>query len=60
VSVRNKSICKSNGQVFIVEPPFHVSTAEFEETVGKAGEVGFTDVEGPDALLGKTVILKKG
>ena len=54
-----RTILKLNGQVLIVEPPFHVSKSVFEETVRKARDVGFTDVEGPNMLFSKTVILKK-
>jgi ubiquinone/menaquinone biosynthesis C-methylase UbiE len=55
-----KSLLKPNGHVFIVEPPFHVSTMAFEETIGKAQGAGFTTVERPKVRLSKTVILKKG
>lgn len=54
------SVLKPNGQVFIVEPPFHVSKTAFEETVRKARDAGFTDGERPKVLLSKAVILKKG
>jgi ubiquinone/menaquinone biosynthesis C-methylase UbiE len=54
------TILRPNGQVLIVEPPFHVSKSAFRETVRKARNVGFADVEGPDVLFSKTVILKKG
>ena len=54
------TIIKPNGQVLIVEPPFHVSKSAFEETLKKAREVGFIDTEGPNILFHKTVILKKG
>jgi len=54
------TILSPNGQVLIVEPPFHVSKSAFEETVRKARDTGFTDVEGPTVLFSKTVILKKG
>jgi len=54
------TILKPNGQVLIVEPPFHVSKSAFEKTVRKARDVGFTDVEGPKVLFNKTVILRKG
>jgi len=53
------SILKPNGQVLIVEPPFHVSKAAFEEFIRKARDVGFTPVERPKVLLSKTVILKR-
>lgn len=54
------AILKPNGQVLIVEPPFHVSKAAFRETVRKARTAGFSDAEGPNVLLSKTVILTKG
>jgi ubiquinone/menaquinone biosynthesis C-methylase UbiE len=53
------SLLKPTGQVFIVEPPFHVSRKAFEETIRKAQNAGFTPVERPKVLLSKTVILKK-
>jgi ubiquinone/menaquinone biosynthesis C-methylase UbiE len=53
-------ILKPNGQVLIVEPPFHVSKTAFEETIRKAREAGLTEVERPKVFLSKTAILKKG
>jgi ubiquinone/menaquinone biosynthesis C-methylase UbiE len=55
-----RSILKPNGQVLIVEPPFHVSKSAFEETIKKSIEVGFIDTDGPNMLFHKTVILKNG
>ncbi|MBA2883219.1 ubiquinone/menaquinone biosynthesis C-methylase UbiE [Desulfosalsimonas propionicica] len=55
-----RSILKPNGQVLIVEPPFHVSKSAFEETIKKAREVGLIDTDGPNMLFHKTVILEKG
>ena len=54
------SVLKPNGQVFIVEPPFHVSKTAFEETIRKTRDAGFTAVERPKVFLSKAVILKKG
>ena len=54
-----EAILRPNGQVLIVEPPFHVSKSAFEETIKKAKDVGFTDSEGPNMIFHKTVILKK-
>jgi ubiquinone/menaquinone biosynthesis C-methylase UbiE len=54
------TILRPNGQILVVEPPFRVSKPAFEETVRKAREAGFTNVEGPNVLFSKTVILKKG
>ena len=53
------SILKPNGQILIVEPPFHVSKTEFEKTVKKARDAGFTLVERPKVFLSKAVIMKK-
>jgi ubiquinone/menaquinone biosynthesis C-methylase UbiE len=55
-----ETILKPDGQVLIVEPPFHVSKTAFEETVRKARDAGFVDVERPKMFLSKAVILKKG
>lgn len=54
------SILKPDGQVLIVEPPFHVSKKAFEETIRTARGAGFTPADRPKVLLSKTVILKKG
>ncbi len=53
------SILKPHGQVLIVEPPFHVSKSEFEETTRIAREAGFVDTPGPDMPLHKTMLLRK-
>ena len=53
------SILKPNGQVLIVEPPFHVSKRAFEGTVRIAMDAGLTDVERPKVLLSKAVMLQK-
>jgi ubiquinone/menaquinone biosynthesis C-methylase UbiE len=53
------TILKPNGQILIVEPPFHVSKSAFEETIKEARDVGFIDVKGPNVLFSKTAILKK-
>ncbi|MEA2082324.1 MAG: class I SAM-dependent methyltransferase [Elusimicrobiota bacterium] len=54
------SILKPNGQIFIAEPPFHVSKSAFEETIRKAENAGFTLLERPKVLLNKTAVLKNG
>jgi len=55
-----ESLLKPNGQIFIVEPPFHVSKSAFEETIRKAQNAGLTLIERPKVLLSKTAVLKKG
>ena len=54
------SILKPNGQVLIVEPPFHVSKHAFEKIIIKARNAGFTLVGRPKVLFSKTAVLKKG
>ncbi len=54
------STLKPNGQVLIVEPPFHVSKPTFEEIIRKARNAGFTLIERPKVFLSKTAVLKKG
>jgi len=55
-----ESILKSEGQVLIVEPPFHVSKAAFKEMIRKSRGAGFIPVERPKVFLSKAVILEKG
>ena len=55
-----KSILKPNGQVLIVEPPFHASRKAFEEMIRKARDAGFIIVKKPKMFLNKAVILQKG
>ena len=54
------SILKPNGQVLIVEPPFHVSKPAFEQMIRQARNAGFTLVERPKVFLSKAAVLKKG
>ncbi len=53
------SILKPNGQILVVEPPFHVSKKAFEATVGIARDAGFIEIERPKVILSKAVILQK-
>ncbi len=55
-----ETLLNSNGQVLIIEPPFHVSKKAFEETVRIAKDAGLSSFDGPKLFLNKTVILKKG
>jgi len=54
-----ETILKPNGQLLIVEPPFHVSKTAFEETIGKAKAAGLTEIKRPKVMFNKAVILKK-
>jgi len=53
------SILKPNGQILIVEPPFHVSKSAFEYTISIAQKAGLKLIERPKVLFGKTAVLKK-
>jgi len=55
-----ETILKPNGQVFMVEPPFHVSKKAFENTIKKANDAGLAFVGRPKLFLNKAAILKKG
>gem|GEM_PF-6675252 len=43
----------------MVEPPLHVSKADFAETVNNARKAGFEPAPGPKMLFSKTVVLKR-
>jgi ubiquinone/menaquinone biosynthesis C-methylase UbiE len=53
------SLLKPGGQVFIVEPPLHVSRAGFEETLRQAAGVGLTLTTRPRLPFNKAAILRK-
>jgi len=55
-----ESISQPNGQVLVVEPPFHVSKSAFLKTIKAAQNAGFKPDEGPSVILSKTVVLKRG
>jgi hypothetical protein len=53
-----KSLLKPDGQVFIVEPPFHVSAAAFEETIRNAELAGLKAAERPKVFFSRAVIMR--
>ena len=53
-----KTIIKPTGSILIVEPPIHVSKADFSKTLETAEIAGFTASTGPQMPLNKTAILK--
>ncbi|NTV15833.1 MAG: class I SAM-dependent methyltransferase [Chlorobiaceae bacterium] len=55
-----RTIVKPQGQILIVEPPFHVSKSSFEETVRIAGDAGLIVIEKPKMFFSRAVVLKKG
>lgn len=54
-----ETILESNGQIFVVEPPFHVSRKAFEDTLNEACTVGLAVVDRPKLFLNKAAVLKK-
>jgi len=55
-----EKILNTNGQILMVEPPFHVSKKEFGKAIRTARETGLIDTKGPKVLFSKAVLLKKG
>ena len=53
-----KTIKKPSGSILIVEPPIHVTKADFHKTLEIAEIAGFTTSPGPRMPLNKTAILK--
>jgi ubiquinone/menaquinone biosynthesis C-methylase UbiE len=53
-----RSVLKKNGRFLLVEPKlFHVSTEEFQSTLGVAEKAGFTVTQGPKLLLSWSAVL---
>jgi tRNA A58 N-methylase Trm61 len=52
-----KSILKSDGRIFIVEPKFHVSNKSFEAMVERIKSIGFDEIERPKIFFSRTVLL---
>ncbi|WP_342303620.1 class I SAM-dependent methyltransferase [Methanolobus sp. ZRKC5] len=54
-----ESILKTDGLIYVVEPPLHVSKKAFEESIKIAGSAGLTVVDRPKRFPDKAVVLKK-
>jgi ubiquinone/menaquinone biosynthesis C-methylase UbiE len=52
-----KSILKSNGKIYIIEPKFHVSKKSFEEMINRIKDIGFEIVDRPKVFFSRTVLL---
>jgi len=52
-----KALLKANARLLVVEPKFHVSKKEFEETVRKAKAVGFKEIKSPKIFFSRPVLL---
>lgn len=55
-----QSILNPNGQVLVVEPPFHTSKTEFDETIRKAQNAGLKAIDRPKIFPNRVVILQNG
>jgi ubiquinone/menaquinone biosynthesis C-methylase UbiE len=53
------SVMRPGGRLLAVEPPFHVSTAAFDETIRQAGMAGLRPVNRPKVLFSKAILLQK-
>jgi len=53
------SILKSGGNMFIVEPPFHVTKSGYNKMLKKIKNAGFDIIAYPRIFLNKTVLIKK-
>ena len=54
-----EGILKPGGQIFIVEPPFHVSKKDFENMIKIATNTGFAVVKRPKIWMNRAVLLAK-
>jgi ubiquinone/menaquinone biosynthesis C-methylase UbiE len=54
-----KSLLKQNGTFFVIEPKFHVTKSEFEETINRAASNGFKIIKRPRVLLSWAAVLEK-
>jgi ubiquinone/menaquinone biosynthesis C-methylase UbiE len=52
-----KSILKPGGNIFIIEPKFHVSKKSFEEMIDKIKAIGFETIDRPKVFFSRTVLL---
>ena len=55
-----RELLVSKGQMLVVEPPLHVSKAEFEAVLRTAQDAGFSVAERPRVFLSKAALLRRG
>jgi ubiquinone/menaquinone biosynthesis C-methylase UbiE len=53
-----KSILNPGGKVLVIEPKFHVTKKEFQQTIDTAKSAFYECIEGPRALNSRSIILK--
>lgn len=54
-----KTILKSDGKIYIIEPKFHVSMKSFEFMINKIKNIGFEVIERPKVFFSRTALLTK-
>jgi SAM-dependent methyltransferase len=52
-----KSILKSGGKIYIIEPKLHVSKKSFEEMINRIKDMGFEITGRPKVFFSRTVLL---
>jgi len=52
-------LLKKGGRFFVTEPMVHVGLRAFQQTIREAQVIGFTIIERPGVLFGRTVLLMK-
>lgn len=53
-----KLIIKPDGQIYIIEPKFHVPKKSFEDMVGRIIDMGFEIKDRPKVFFSRTVLFK--
>jgi ubiquinone/menaquinone biosynthesis C-methylase UbiE len=53
-----KSLLKSGGTLFIIEPKFHVPLKSFESMISRTEHMGFKIIERPKVALSRAILLK--
>lgn len=54
-----RSILRPDGTLYMIEPKLHVSRKAFEETVSKAGKIGFKPLERPRVFLSRAMVFRR-
>ena len=54
-----KSILKSDGKIYIIEPKLHVSKKSFELMINRIKNIGFEVIDGPKVFFSRTAVLTK-
>jgi ubiquinone/menaquinone biosynthesis C-methylase UbiE len=53
-----KSILKPTGQLFIIEPKFHVSKKDFDSMIGRITGLGMEITDRPAIFFSRSIVLK--